>query len=875
MFDGSVKPVESLAVGDEVMGPDSTRRVIIALHSGTAEMYEIAALRGAAPFIVDENHLLHLEKTTEGRDKRPGRHGVFKNSGPAVVDISVKNYLSKSKNFKNCYKLLRSSGIDFHSYSGIDYRIDPYTLGLYLGDGSSYERSVSITTMDAEIRDAIYAYADSIGMLVRPDKKRDGNRSINYHLRGCMKGNRYWRNQFRESLDELNLGGKDSGTKFIPVMYKCGDRVSRLNVLAGLLDTDGSLEKNCFDLTLKSKRLLLDAIFVARSLGLMCAPAYEKVVDGTVYWRTVISGHTDIIPTRLPHKQAGARRQKKSPHRSGFSVNPMGPGEFYGFTVDSDNLYLTADFVIHHNCGKTISYLTAALVKGGRTAIVTATKPLQDQISEDFSSIGVFDMRGLQNYTCVALAEGGELEKMWTKRWGKPTCDVGPCTSGIRCDLKQGGCTYFDANRAANAAEVVLTNYAYWIAIHKYGQGLGKFDRLILDECHSADSSLASAMSVELNDKDFRELGSQPPKASAPIQNWRMWARVQLNKVQGKLEFFAQGARVGQTVGADGTLVLVRDTDLPDASEMRFWKRLEGKCATLSEASDDWVVETDERKTIRISPIWVRKYAEECLFLNIPRVIMMSATVRPKIKDLLDITGTCLFKEYPSTFPVWRRPIYWIPTVRLNNASPQEDLKTWVVRIDQIIARRLDRKGIIHTVSFQRQQYLLAHSRFRHLMHANMPGNTRDVVKGFRDADAPALLVSPSVGTGFDFPFDLCRYQIIGKVPFRDPRGAIISAQSKEDPNYLNYLTSQDLVQLYGRSNRDPLDFSETFLTDDHIEWFLDKYSGYRYDKVAGRFLMNSPKPSKPESQFFPYYFLEAFQRVDSVMDPPALEDVT
>ncbi len=749
---------------------------------------------------------------------------------------------------------------------------------------------------------------------------------------------------------------------------------------------------------------------------------------------------------------------------------------------------------------------------------------------KDFGGIGLYDMRGLANYTCRAMAEGGHLEAAWNKRWGRPTCEMGPCTAGLRCDLKNDGCEYFDSYKAAYSSQLVSTNYAYWIAIHKYGEGLGKFDMLVCDEAHAADAQLSSALSVEFDARDVRELKSKPPKADSPLQNWRMWARVQLQRVQGKLDFYTKGAAIGQTTtaGTNG-FSFVLDTDIPDASELKFWKKLEGKCKTLSESTDDWVIEmSEDGHHTRIAPVWVRNYAETHLFLSIPRIVMMSATVRPKIEDLLGMNEKqCEFKEYPSTFPVSRRPIYWIPTVRLNYNTESNDLKTWAVRIDQIIARRLHWKGIIHTRcvepktkiltanldwvradsicrgdsllgfdefpskgkggsrswrssiveeaeiiqsdclrvtmvdgtsivcskdhlwlthngvvpkwirscdliagkhsimrvidtwktgtdwdsgylaaaydgeghlyqkkykrvkpawkcrslcavfsqnrnvmldtvkvllnkkgfkfseygnkgrkirriniagkasvlrflgeirpkrlvqkldiddlgkialkecvsvssvedvgmqdvvfirtstrtfiaegfashnSYERQRYLKEHSRFRDIMFANTAGNTRDVVQSFRDAKAPAILVSPSVGTGFDFPHDAARYQIIGKVPFRDARGAILKAQAEEDPDYLNYLTAQDLIQTYGRSNRAPDDFSETFIVDDSIEWFLSRYAGYWYDREAGRFDMTRRKNGKIDLNYFPFYFLEAFQRINSVPDPPELE---
>ena len=834
MYDGSVKRVEDVVVGDRLMGPDSGPRTVTQLLGGEDELFRVIPLRGLPEFVVNSQHVLHLVRTNTTYDRRN-----------LSADISIAEYIGKSRYFKRHHKLIRADTVSFDT-AVADFPLDAYLLGLWLGDGSSTASSFCITTEDSVIVDYIYAYAQQRGYLVRKATKAE-NKASSYFIRGVRKGNRFIPNPLRVGLRELGLCYTGCADKFIPEMYKTAHVNIRREILAGILDTDGSLGCGSFDLTLKSRTLLDDTIFVARSLGLMCAPPSPKIVNGDVYWRTCISGFTENIPTKIQRKRAARRRQKKSPLRTGFDLCNIGVGEFYGFTLDKDQLYLTADFCIHHNSGKSLAYTAAAKVLGGRTAILTITKTLQDQINRDFASSGVYDMRGLSNYTCRALSEGGFLEEMWLKRWGRPTCDVGPCTSGLRCDLKDSGCDYFDSFRTANDAEIVQTNFAYWIAIHKYGQGLGHFDRIFIDESHAAESQLSSALSVAFTDKEYRELGSKPPAPTASLMSWRMWARVQLNKIQGKLQFFTEGARIGQN--AAGMLTLLADSDIPDATEMKLWKQLEGKMMMLAECTNDWIIGHDEKSgNVRIAPAFVKDYAESHLFLNCPRVGMFSGTVRPKIAALLGLQdGSWNFTEYESNFPVERRPIYWIPTVSLNYNSTEEDLRTWVVRIDQILARRLDRKGLIHTVSFPRQQYLLKHSRFRNIMHANTTGNTRDVVQSFKNASAPAVLVSPSIGTGHDFAFDLARYAILGKVPFRDRRDPILKAQIQQDPDYDMHLTAQDMEQMYGRINRDPLDFGETFCVDDNIGWFIKK------------------------TKFFSNYFLSAFQRVDGVPDAPPL----
>jgi len=156
----------------------------------------------------------------------------------------------------------------------------------------------------------------------------------------------------------LGLYKKTSESKFIPSTYKFGSRRVRLEVLAGLLDTDGSLSSGYFDFITKSKQLAEDVTFVSRSLGFH-AHVREKISHDQfghegLYYRVGISGDLSKIPTRVARKQAPARRQKKSVLRTGFTLKPLGEEEYFGFRVDSDQRYLLDDFTVTHNSGKTL-----------------------------------------------------------------------------------------------------------------------------------------------------------------------------------------------------------------------------------------------------------------------------------------------------------------------------------------------------------------------------------------------------------------------------------------------------------------------------------------------------------------------------------------
>lgn len=98
------------------------------------------------------------------------------------------------------------------------------------------------------------------------------------------------------------------------------------------------------------------------------------------------------------------------------------------------------------------------------------------------------------------------------------------------------------------------------------------------------------------------------------------------------------------------------------------------------------------------------------------------------------------------------------------------------------------------------------------------------MVEDFKQRQAGAILVSPSVGEGYDFPGDQCRWQFVCKIPFPDGRNRIIRARSEDDKEYGAFMAINKLVQIFGRIMRSKQDWGENFIGDDHLEWFLPRY---------------------------------------------------
>ena len=120
MYDGSVKMVQDIKVGDQLMGDDSTPRNVLSLARGREKLYKVIPRKGES-YVVNESHILSLKCATN-HSKR-----MKKNS---VIDISVKEWLNLPKSFHGRAGVLYGYRVPVE----FEYKLvnlDPYFLGLW------------------------------------------------------------------------------------------------------------------------------------------------------------------------------------------------------------------------------------------------------------------------------------------------------------------------------------------------------------------------------------------------------------------------------------------------------------------------------------------------------------------------------------------------------------------------------------------------------------------------------------------------------------------------------------------------------------------------------------------------------------------------
>uniref|UniRef100_A0AAU6W1Q5 Helicase n=1 Tax=Pseudomonas phage Touem01 TaxID=3138548 RepID=A0AAU6W1Q5_9VIRU len=398
MFDGTIKAVEDVVVDDLVMGPDSRPRRVESLATGIEAMYRIIPNKGD-PYVVNESHVLSLKITGIGSRRLSAPDGQMLKAGD-ICNITVSDYLRGSRTFKHCAKGWRA-GVDFHA--GLPLPMPAYILGAWLGDGMTGK--LSFTTGDNEIAKEFAKYAKRVGMVFRIEQNSDW--SVNVHLNSA--GAKYGRggSPFGNALRSLGIFNE----KRIPHIYKTASRRSRLDLLAGIIDTDGHYDQKGFQLTLKSEVLLDDVIFVARSLGFAC---YKRSIQKTchnngvvgTYWSCHINGDIEQVPCRLRRKQPKPRRINKDPLVTGISVEPVGEGRYYGFELSGpDRLFLLGDFTVTHNTVVFSAIASRASQKGNKVLILAHRDTLIKQASGKLKDYEVQHGIIMASFTPDALAK--------------------------------------------------------------------------------------------------------------------------------------------------------------------------------------------------------------------------------------------------------------------------------------------------------------------------------------------------------------------------------------------------------------------------------------------------------------------------------------
>ena len=322
----------SLCVGDSICGVDGKSQTVLKIfEQGEKDVFRLTFDDGASTECCGE----HLWKVYRKTSKN-----TF--SQPRIVQLS--DMLADMSNNKNIrYAIPMTSAVEFPKQ---ELPIDPYLLGLMLGDGHIRKNLSIFTSADEECVNAF----KNAGYRV---SKRFGD-NYDFNISG---------NGFNQHLMELGLTGVHSNSKFVPNLYKHSSITDRIALIQGLLDTDGTADKRGrITFYTISQHLAKDMQWLIRSIGGRCSISYKHPIytykgekkNGQLCY--VLNLYTPYNPSlvRLQRKKSrlfdGFRHGKAELRRRLIKVEPSGRKQCRCILVSNpDHLYITDDFIVTHN----------------------------------------------------------------------------------------------------------------------------------------------------------------------------------------------------------------------------------------------------------------------------------------------------------------------------------------------------------------------------------------------------------------------------------------------------------------------------------------------------------------------------------------------
>ena len=449
LYNGKIKKIENIKVGDYLIGDDGNKRKVINTISGVGKLYEVSQPRGMT-YVVNSEHILSLRmpdhkiifwNSTKGGwsilwlDQKTKKvcSKIFRciqtsikcdecgiqlvshlkrhyqrmhpnievqkkeRKSPQVeapdtkevndarieiekfkdtiqddntLDISIKEYLKMTPTMQSRFAGFKSCCVNWEKR---DVKLDPYVLGLWLGDGYQNGRGFAINAEeDIEIlqylkewgkeNDANFANVPNCDVC-----KKNKNVIDFIPCKSCaaysissieFKGQMY-KAPLKNLLKMYNLLDE----KFIPQEYLINDRETRLKVLAGLIDSDGHVYKErdgrriSISQGMMHERLAKDIIYLVRSLGIQCT---ETLMNTTWTYKGElrkgkaininISGNIEDIPTLVKRKKCSRPLKREVLNSGKLSIKKIEDGEFIGVSIDGNERFVLEDFTVTHNC---------------------------------------------------------------------------------------------------------------------------------------------------------------------------------------------------------------------------------------------------------------------------------------------------------------------------------------------------------------------------------------------------------------------------------------------------------------------------------------------------------------------------------------------
>lgn len=480
----------------------------------------------------------------------------------------------------------------------------------------------------------------------------------------------------------------------------------------------------------------------------------------------------------------------------------------------------------------TIHRVLREMQAGWRTTIITATKGLQDQYEAEDSDI--YSLKGKTNYPCP-IGRGTYMSSGCRTARGEGFCSTPADT-----------CTYLKRRTFwCTVAPLRLTNSSFQIeaAQQLVMEEENRANLIVVDECHDIDEHLVNHSTLRVDMDAMQHLT-------------KVTDSMFINRFSDFINLFTDinpgvAFRLDESMkNTSSTLLAAIDDKILELEEKTKEKKshnealvgaadelgsIRDKLAIFANHSGEWLVtEYGFSKLAELKPVYAYQVSEHGLFRKADKFLHMSATICGFDAYMFTLgikKDEAAVMDLPNPIPVENRKVTVIPRMKISGDFDRVRLTDLV---DKIIDRHKGQNGVIHTVSFTLAKEILEESRNKKRM---VISNNRDEILDLMKTPSGIVILSPSIEKGYDFKGDMCRFQILPKVPFHYIGDKWVSLNMNRDNAWYARKAILRLVQASGRAIRGVNDYASTYILDSNFErlyknnsdlfpeWYLDSVS--------------------------------------------------
>ena len=429
--------------------------------------------------------------------------------------------------------------------------------------------------------------------------------------------------------------------------------------------------------------------------------------------------------------------------------------------------------------------------------ILTHTKQLQKQYYSDFKDLGFEIVKGRSNFYC----------NKYLKENIKKTCDEGKCiVEGYDCEYRlKNNCNYYNQKIQGLNTCNIISNYQYLFYELNYIEDFSNRKLMVFDEAHNLESILMNLLTCEISKNDLKKYinyNLSDTLINAEVSDWIGF----LEDI--KLRYLTQ---------------IEKESDIERISFMKMQVYNLAHCIeSIKVDSDIWICDFKD-EFLQFKPLKVNNYANRMFFNYADICLFMSATILD-YQLFARWLGISIDEVYPirkkSPFNINFNPIKTYNDFNLSYSFIKVNALKTVPTINEILNNHANEKGLIHTISSKCQDFLVDNLNNPRLITHNSENRLEQFEK-FKKSDDPLVFISPSVAEGVDLPLDLCRFQIMFKLPRPDWGDRQIYLRSNIDLEWYDYQTCLKLLQMHGRGMRQENDYCMNYFIDNRLKTYI------------------------------------------------------